>query len=106
MSRAMPGERAASPAELVATLEANIARVIRGKPAAIRHAVIALLARGHLLIEDVPGVGKTTLARALAASIGVVFHPIPFTSDLLPSHIPGVSVPDPESAHCDFSRCA
>ncbi len=102
----MPRERAASPAELVATLEANIARVIRGKPAAIRHAVIALLARGHLLIEDVPGVGKTTLARALAASIGVVFHRIQFTSDLLPSDIVGVSVLDPKSGQFEFRRGA
>ncbi|HEY2731735.1 MAG TPA: MoxR family ATPase [Polyangia bacterium] len=106
MSTAMPRERAASPAELVATLEANIARVIRGKPAAIRHAVIALLARGHLLIEDVPGVGKTTLARALAASIGVVFHRIQFTSDLLPSDIVGVSVLDPKSGQFEFRRGA
>src|SRR5450432_1965235 len=93
-------------AELVAALEANIARVIRGKPAAIRHAVIALLARGHLLIEDVPGVGKTTLARALAASIGVTFHRIQFTSDLLPSDIVGVSVLDPKSGQFEFRKGA
>ena len=62
----MPRERPMTPVDRVAALEANIARVLRGKPAAIRHAVIALIARGHLLIEDVPGVGKTTLARALA----------------------------------------
>jgi len=106
MSTAMPRERVASPAALVATLEASIARVIRGKPTAIRHAVIALLARGHLLIEDVPGVGKTTLARALAASIGVVFHRIQFTSDLLPSDIVGVSVLDPKSGQFEFRRGA
>jgi MoxR-like ATPase len=106
MSTAMPRERVANPAELVAALEANVGKVIRGKPAAIRHAVIALLARGHLLIEDVPGVGKTTLARALAASIGVTFHRIQFTSDLLPSDIVGVSVLDPKSGQFEFRRGA
>src|SRR5450755_3340533 len=102
MSTAMPRERVTSPAELVAALEANVARVIRGKPLAIRHTVIALLARGHLLIEDVPGVGKTTLARALATSIGGSFHRIQFTSDLLPSDIVGVSVLDQASGRFAF----
>jgi MoxR-like ATPase len=99
---ALPRERLATPAELVAVLEANIARVLRGKPGAIRHAVIALCARGHLLIEDVPGVGKTTLARALARSIGGSFHRIQFTSDLLPSDVLGVSVFDPKSSEFQF----
>src|SRR5690349_2927727 len=73
-------------------VETNVARVIRGKPEAIRFALTALLARGHLLIEDIPGVGKTTLARALAASLGGSFKRIQFTSDLLPSDIVGVTV--------------
>src|SRR5262245_46448682 len=73
-------------------VEAAVARVIRGKPEAIRLALTALLARGHLLIEDIPGVGKTTLARALAASLGGSFKRIQFTSDLLPSDILGISV--------------
>jgi MoxR-like ATPase len=76
----------------LARLEANVARVFRGSPEAIRLAVVALLARGHVLIEDVPGVGKTTLAQALARSLGLDFQRIQFTSDLLPSDILGVSV--------------
>jgi len=78
----------------VRRLEDAIATVIRGKPEAIRAAVVALLSRGHLLIEDIPGVGKTTLARALAAALGGTFRRIQFTSDLLPSDIVGVSVYD------------
>jgi len=78
----------------VRQLEDAIATVIRGKPEAIRASIIALLARGHLLVEDIPGVGKTTLARALAAALGGTFRRIQFTSDLLPSDIVGVSVYD------------
>jgi len=103
MSTALPKERTTSSfAALIAALEANIARVIRGKPEAIRHTVVALIARGHLLIEDVPGVGKTTLARAMATSIGGTFHRIQFTSDLLPSDIVGVSVLDQASGQFAF----
>jgi MoxR-like ATPase len=90
------------PAELVGSLEANVGRVLRGKPGVIRHAVIALCARGHLLIEDVPGVGKTTLAGALARSIGASFHRIQFTSDLLPSDVLGVSILDPKTGDFEF----
>lgn len=82
----------AGPAEMVQRLERNVARAVRGKPEAIRQAVIALLARGHVLIEDVPGVGKTTLAQALARSLDVAFQRIQFTSDLLPADIIGISV--------------
>ena len=69
-----------------------MARAIHGKPEVLRLALAALAARGHLLIEDVPGVGKTTLARALARAVGGTFKRIQFTSDLLPSDILGVSV--------------
>jgi MoxR-like ATPase len=102
MSTAMPRERGDITADPIAALEANVARVIRGKPTAIRHAVVSLIARGHLLIEDVPGVGKTTLARALATSIGGTFHRIQFTSDLLPSDIVGVSVLDAKTGRFEF----
>ena len=73
-------------------VESAVASVIRGKPEAIRLALTALLARGHILIEDIPGVGKTSLARALAAAVGGSFRRIQFTSDLLPSDIVGVSI--------------
>ena len=82
-------------------VEENVASVLRGKPEAVRLAVATLLARGHLLIEDIPGVGKTTLARALAASVGGTFRRIQFTSDLLPSDIVGVTVFD--SARSTFT---
>ena len=77
---------------LIEQLERSIARVIRGKDQAIRHALIALLSRGHLLIEDVHGVGKTTLAQSLAKSFHCAFNRIQFTSDMLPSDVVGVSV--------------
>ncbi len=70
----------------------RLGEIIVGKPRAIRLAVTCLLARGHLLIEDQPGVGKTTLAHAIAAVMGLQYHRIQFTSDLLPADILGVSV--------------
>lgn len=82
-------------------VEASVGEVIRGKGEVTRLLLTTLLARGHVLIEDVPGVGKTTLARALAASVGGTFRRIQFTSDLLPSDILGVSVFD--QGHGDFS---
>ena len=88
--------------EAIARLEGAIAKVVRGKPDVIRLAVVALLAEGHLLIEDVPGVGKTTLAQALARSIGAAFQRIQFTSDLLPSDIIGVSVFQREANKFEF----
>jgi MoxR-like ATPase len=95
MSTSQTAAAAASPlglADGIARLEANVARVVRGKGEVIRLAVVSLLARGHVLIEDVPGVGKTTLAQALARSLGLSFQRIQFTSDLLPSDILGVSI--------------
>jgi len=81
-----------SASEVIHRLEAQVGTVVRGKSEVIREAVVCLLARGHMLIEDVPGVGKTTLAQALARSLGLAFQRIQFTSDLLPSDILGISV--------------
>jgi MoxR-like ATPase len=88
--------------EVVSHLTANVERVISGKPDAIRLAVIALLAEGHLLIEDVPGVGKTMLAKALARSIDCPMHRIQFTPDLLPGDVTGVSVFDQRTGTFEF----
>lgn len=79
-------------AKAIRSIQDNIERVIKGKPHVIEMAVVCLLARGHLLIEDVPGVGKTTLAHSLARSIDCLFKRIQFTSDLLPSDILGISM--------------
>ncbi len=80
------------PGALLDRLIRNIESVVLGKSEVIKLAIVALLAEGHLLLEDVPGVGKTLLARALAASISCKFHRIQFTPDLLPSDILGSSV--------------
>ena len=82
----------AATSSLVAQLQGAVACVIRGKDEAIELALVALLARGHLLIEDVPGVGKTTLAQALAHSFHCSFQRIQFTSDMLPSDVVGISI--------------
>ena len=89
-------------ANQIAQLQNSIARVIRGKDEVIRLAIVALLARGHLLIEDVPGVGKTTLAQALANSFHCSFQRIQFTSDLLPSDVIGTSVFNQIEQRFDF----
>ncbi|WP_295013338.1 MoxR family ATPase [uncultured Microbacterium sp.] len=81
---------------------ASITEVIDGKDAAIRSALVCLLAQGHLLVEDVPGVGKTMLARALAASIDATVRRIQFTPDLLPGDVTGVSVYNPVAQEFEF----
>jgi MoxR-like ATPase len=78
--------------EKIATLQANVERVIRGKSEVIQFCIAALLSKGHILLEDVPGVGKTTLAHALARSLSLSFQRIQFTSDLLPADIVGVTI--------------
>jgi MoxR-like ATPase len=89
-------------AEPIRQLEENVALVIRGKREVIRLATVCLLARGHVLLEDVPGVGKTTLAQALARSLGLSFQRVQFTSDLLPSDIIGVSIFNQKSQTFEF----
>lgn len=82
----------AAPQALAQSILANVGRVVRGRPEAVQLAVVALLSGGHLLVEDVPGHGKTLLAKALARSIGGSYRRIQGTPDLLPSEITGVSV--------------
>jgi MoxR-like ATPase len=92
----------ADPQAKIAALHDNIERVICGKSEAVTLAMVTLLARGHLLIEDVPGVGKTTLAHSFARSLNCSFKRIQFTSDLLPSDIIGLSVFNQHSREFEF----
>jgi MoxR-like ATPase len=80
----------------------NVERVIIGKRGAVELAVVGLLCQGHLLIEDVPGVGKTMLARSIAKSIGCVFRRIQFTPDMLPSDVTGVSIFNQQTRAFEF----
>jgi MoxR-like ATPase len=83
-------------------LQDNIGRVIVGKPVTVELLLVALLSQGHVLLEDVPGLGKTTLAKALARSLGCAFHRLQFTPDLLPSDITGVSIFNQKTAEFEF----
>jgi MoxR-like ATPase len=93
---------AATASSQVQQLQAAIGAVIKGKDEAVGLALVALVARGHLLIEDVPGVGKTTLAQSLARSFNCTFQRIQFTSDLLPSDVIGISVFNQNSQQFEF----
>src|SRR5918995_2353978 len=88
--------------EGIAALQANVERVIRGKSDVVQLCVAALLAKGHILLEDVPGVGKTTLAHALARSLSLSFQRIQFTSDLLPADIVGVTIYNQDLQEFEF----
>jgi MoxR-like ATPase len=97
-----PGSPGVDASAVIARLEAQVSLVLRGKPEAVRLAVVSLLSGGHVLIEDVPGVGKTTLAQALARSLGLGFQRIQFTSDLLPSDVLGVSIYRQETERFEY----
>ena len=84
------------------TIRENVGRVIVGKNEIIDLALVALLCEGHILFEDVPGIGKTTLAKAFARSLGCVFHRIQFTPDLLPSDVTGLSVYNQKTQEFEF----
>src|SRR5207253_2456197 len=88
--------------EKIATLQTNVEHVIRGKSEVIQYCIAALLSKGHILLEDVPGVGKTTLAHALARSLSLSFQRIQFTSDLLPADIVGVTIYNQEQQEFEF----
>lgn len=90
--------------DLAQSVAENVKKVILGKDEAVELAVIALICQGHILIEDVPGVGKTMLARSLAGSIGCSFKRIQFTPDLLPSDITGVSIYNQKSGNFEFKE--
>ena len=83
---------------------ANVERVIVGKHQEVRLALVALLCQGHLLIEDVPGTGKTVLAKAIAKSLGCSFRRIQFTPDLLPSDVTGLSIYNQKTQEFEFRR--
>ncbi len=102
MAQPLPDRGAAGFEPLFHTLLDNVERVIQGKTDEIRVALTCLFAEGHLLIEDVPGVGKTSLAKALARSIGGTWHRIQFTPDLLPSDVVGVSVWNRATSEFEF----
>src|SRR5580700_3904324 len=85
-------------------LDRAVQSAIRGKPEVVRLSLVCLLARGHLLIEDVPGVGKTTLAQSLARAVACSFHRLQFTSDMLPSDVLGVTIYNAHSEAFEFKR--
>ncbi len=93
-----------TPVETFQSIHANIARVIRGQDAVLRRLLAAYAAGGHVLLEDLPGTGKTTLAKALAVSTGEKFRRVQFTPDLLPSDILGVSVYNPRDQSFEFHQ--
>jgi MoxR-like ATPase len=100
----MPLETIIAASHRASRLENELKKVIRGKDNIVRLALVSVLARGHLLIEGVPGVGKTTLAHALARALGCSFQRVQFTSDMLPSDIIGISVYSAAEQQFEFKR--
>jgi len=100
----MSSETLFSTSQRAAELEAALRQVIRGKDDVIRLALVSMMARGHLLIEGVPGVGKTTLAQALARALDCSFQRVQFTSDMLPSDVLGISIYSAIEQQFEFKR--
>src|SRR3954465_9203789 len=98
----LSAERAQRAQALIARLLENLEKVIRGKREALELVLCSVAAGGHVLLEDVPGTGKTTLAKALALSIGGVFKRVQFTPDLLPTDIVGASIFNPQDGTFRF----
>src|SRR5437763_4609408 len=100
----MSSETVFSTSQRAAELEAALRKVIRGKDDVIRLALVSMMARGHLLIEGVPGVGKTTLGQALARALDCSFQRVQFTSDMLPSDVLGISIYSAIEQQFEFKR--
>src|SRR6476620_6432642 len=100
----MPLETVITASHRAFRLENELKKIIRGKDDIVRLALVSVLARGHLLIEGVPGVGKTTLAHALARALGCSFQRVQFTSDMLPSDIIGISIYSATEQKFEFKR--
>ena len=103
-SKRMPPETLSATARRAAELESALRRVIRGKDDVLRMALVSVFAKGHLLIEGVPGVGKTTLGQALARAIDCTFQRVQFTSDMLPSDVLGISIYSAIEQKFEFKR--
>ena len=100
----MSPESASAVSPRTTQLEAALRKVIRGKDDVVRLALVSIFARGHLLIEGVPGVGKTTLGQALARAIDCQFQRVQFTSDMLPSDVIGISIYSAAEQKFEFKR--
>ncbi|MBP8110659.1 MAG: AAA family ATPase, partial [Caldilineaceae bacterium] len=101
----LPIERnSVNPSQFAQAVQANVAQVIIGKQEVVELMLVAMLCDGHILLEDVPGIGKTTLAKALARSVGCSFSRIQFTPDLLPSDVTGINYFNQKKQEFEFRQ--